>query len=568
MAGMIKSLSDKDSFLNFDSTPINADPPAWRMRMLSFFFIFCTGLIASRLIQLHVAHTDFLQAQGNARTVRVVDIPSYRGMITDRRGTPLAISTPVTAVWVNPQHFDPTQKQLHQLAKLLGYPAKQLAEKVSQHPHRVFIYLKRGIAPDMAQQIKALNITGIGLKREFRRYYPSGNQTAQLVGYTDIDDHGQAGLELAFEELLKPIIGKKKVLEDRTGGWVQDLAHLRAPHSGEDIALSIDIRIQGFAYRELEKAVKHYGAKSATLAMLDIRTGEILAMVTAPAFNPNNRQECHGSVTRNRALTDLIEPGSTVKAFTIASALDSRQFTPDTVIDTSPGYYYVSNHRVRDLHNYGPISLKEILNKSSNIGVTKVTLALPSEQLIQTFRQLGLGESISTPFPGERRGILPAPPKNPFMHATLAFGYGLSVTPLQIVRAYAILAANGVKRPVSLLKIKDPDKIPQEQVLPADVAQATLMMLTEAGARANIPGYKTAGKTGTTRLVGPQGYDPHRHMGLFAGITPVDNPRLATIVVVEEPDESHYYGGLVAAPIYKNVVSKALHILNVPSDNT
>ncbi|MBI2792455.1 MAG: penicillin-binding protein 2 [Gammaproteobacteria bacterium] len=569
---MIKSIAHKDSFLNTDTSEIGSK--SWRLMIVCFFFLLFTVLIIGRLIQLHISHTDFLQAQGNARTLRIIDIPSYRGMLTDRRGTPLAISSPVHAAWINPQHFKPEASQLEQLAKLLGMPAESLQEKTTQHPNRGFVYLKRGIPPDVAKKIKDLKIEGLGLKREFRRYYPTGRQSAQLLGFTDIDDQGQAGLEMTFQEVLKPVIGKKRVLEDRTGNWVQDIDHLQTPHSGQDIVLSIDVRIQGFAYRELENAIERYGAKSATLVMLDVRTGEVIAMVTAPSFNPNNRQECQGSSTRNRAVTDLIEPGSTVKAFSIASALSSRLFTPETLIDTSPGFYYVANHQVRDHHNYGLLSLKEVLSKSSNVGISKMTLAVPPEQLIETFRKLGLGDSINTPFPGERRGMLPAPPKNPFIHATIAFGYGLAVTPLQIVHAYATLATNGEMRPISLVKIKDPSQIKGEQVLPEDVAKSTLNMLTEVltqkgtGSRANIPGYKTAGKTGTTRVVGPQGYDPNRHIGIFAGITPVDNPRLATIVVVEEPNEANYYGGLVAAPIYKNVVSKALHILNVPPDNT
>ncbi len=569
---MIKSIAHKGSFLNTDSSVI--DPRLWRHILICFIFALFALLLVSRLVQLHISHTDFLQAQGNARTLRVVDIPSYRGMLTDRRGTPLAISSPVHAAWINPQHFSSTPEQLQQLAKLLGLSPENLTEKITQHPHRVFIYLKRGIPPDVAQKIKDLNIPGLGLKREFRRYYPTGRQSAQLIGFTDIDDQGQAGLELMLESSLKPVIGKKRVLEDRTGRWVQDVDHLQTAQSGEDIALSIDVRIQGFAYRELEKAIEKFGAKSATLVMLDVRTGEVIAMVTAPSFNPNNRQECHGSSTRNRALTDTIEPGSTIKAFSIASALSSRLFTPETLIDTSPGIYYLGSHPVKDIHNYGVLSLKEVLSKSSNVGISKITLAVPSEQLIDTFRKLGLGDSINTNFPGERRGVLPPPPKNPFIHATIAFGYGLAVTPLQIVHAYATLATQGEKRPISLTKITDLSSVKGEQVLPPDVAQATLNMLTDVltakgtGSRANIPGYKTAGKTGTTRVVGPQGYDPNRHIGLFAGITPVDNPRLATIVVVEEPNEAHYYGGLVAAPIYKSVVSKALHILNIPPDNT
>ncbi|MGE3318262.1 MAG: peptidoglycan D,D-transpeptidase FtsI family protein [Candidatus Berkiella sp.] len=568
---MIKTAPYKESFLNTKNREM--DPANWRLMLVSSLFAILTAALGGRLVQLHVAHTDFLQAQGDARTLRVVDIPSYRGMITDRRGTPIAISTPVHAIYANPSQFQANRSQLKKLATLLGLPQAVLKEKIEQHPHRVFVYLKRGITPDVAKQIKALNIPGLGLKREFRRYYPAARQTAQLIGFTDIDDHGQAGLELTFEDSLKPTIGKKRVLEDRTGRWVKDLDYFQSARQGEDIALSIDLRIQGFAYRELEKAIALYQAKSATLVMIDIPTGEILAMVSAPSYNPNNRQDCHGTHTRNRALTDLYEPGSTIKAFTIASALASRQFSPDSIIDTSPGYFTLGKHTVKDIRNYGVLTLKEVLSKSSNVGISKITLALPAEQLVETIRKLGLGDSINTSFPGERRGILPQVPKNPFTHATLAFGYGLSVTPLQIAHAYATLASGGVKTPVSLTKVNNASQLKAERVLPEDVANATMNILTDVltrtgtGARANIPGYKTAGKTGTIRVVGPHGYDKNRHIGLFAGVTPVDNPRLATVIVVEEPSEANYYGGLVAAPIYKNVVGKALYILNVAPDS-
>lgn len=567
---MIKSHPVKESFLTRTS---KLDTCTWRLLIISASFVFLTLLLIGRLVQLHISHTDFLQAQGDARTIRVIDIPSYRGLIMDRRHTPLAISTPVNAVWIDPRHFSATKEEANKLAKILQISPKDLQLKLKQGAHREFIYLKRNVTPDVSEKVKALNLQGVNLKREFRRYYPVGLQASQLVGFTDIDDQGQAGLELMFQDLLKPVIGKKKVLEDRTGRWIKDINHLQTPHSGQDLTLSIDLRIQGFAYRELERAIREYRAKSATLVMLDVQTGEVLAMVSAPSFNPNNRQECHGSATRNRAMTDLIEPGSTVKAFSVASALASGQFQPDTMIDTSPGYYQVANRTVKDIHNYGELTLSEVLSKSSNVGISKITIALPPEQLINTFRILGLGDSVLTNFPGERNGVLPPPPKNPFVLSTVAFGYGLSVTPLQLAHAYATLATQGVKRPISLIKVEDPRDLPTQQVLSKTVAHNTLMMLTEVlseqgtGSRANIPGYHTAGKTGTTRIVGPQGYDPNRHIALFAGITPVNNPRLATIVMVEEPDESRYYGGLVAAPIYKNVVSKALYILNVPPDN-
>lgn len=569
---MIRPIHHKDSFQN--KKVAKKLPPSWRLFLLFLFFLVAVALLIGRLFQLHITHTDFLKAQGKARTLRIVDIPSYRGMITDRRGTPLAISTPLHAIWVNPQHFHATEAEYLALAKRLDISPLQLKQKMLAHPERGFIYLKRGLTPAQAAQVKALNISGIYVKREFHRFYPQGRETGQLVGFTDVDDHGQAGLELAFESILKPTIGKKRVLEDRTGRWVQDIDLIQAASSGKDIALSIDLRIQGFAFRELEKAIQQFQAKSATLVMLDIKTGEVLAMVSAPSFNPNNRQSCHGNATRNRALTDLLEPGSTIKPFAIASALSTRTITANTPIDTTPGVYKVQQHIVKDVRNYGVLTVKEVLSKSSNVGISKITLAHPSELLIETFRALGLGETTLTPFPGERSGILPPPPKNAFVHATLAFGYGLSVTPMQLAHAYAVLAAGGIRRPISLIKLDHPSDVRTERVFSTEVAHDVLEMLMDVmntggtGRRAQIPGYHTAGKTGTTRIVGPHGYDRHRHIALFAGITPVHAPRLATIVIVEEPNEAHYYGGLVAAPIYKNVVSKSLYILNIPPDNT
>lgn len=541
-----------------------------RRRWISFGFIVVLTIMIIRLFTLHITQNDFLRKQGNARTLHTVEIPSYRGVITDRRGVPLAVSTPVDAIWMNPKVFNPDNSQLSKLADLLNLNAEEISTKQSQYIHKSFIYLKRGLPPDIAKQAMALRIPGLSRKREFKRFYPSGNQVAQLIGFTDIDDVGQAGLELSFDEHLRPKIGKKRVLEDRMGTWIQDVDHFQAPKSGQDITLSIDLRLQSIALRELEAAVEKYHAKSATLVMLDIETGEILSMVSAPTFNPNNPKERAGDPLRNRALTDQLEPGSTIKAISILSALHSNQFTADTIIDTHPGIMHVGNHVVKDIRNYGKLSVREILEKSSNVGISKIVLSMPSKQLIHTFDKLGLGKQTLTPFPGEQKGKLPSPPKNPFVHATLAFGYGLAVTPLQLAQAYAIIGARGIKRPVTLLK-QEKGSLKEERVLPEAICDSIMSMLTDVvsngtGRRAKITGYLTAGKTGTTRVVGPQGYDPNRHIGMFAGISPVTNPKLATIVIVEEADEKHYYGGLSAAPIYKNVVSQALLILNVPPE--
>lgn len=542
----------------------------YRRRFVKIALIVFASIIAGRLFTLHISQNDFLRKQGNLRTLRTVEIPSYRGLITDRRGIPLAVSTPVDAIWINPKLFKPNTQQLSRLAELIEVDETEILNKYKQYENKSFAYLKRGLAPAVASEVLALKISGVGKQREFKRFYPSGKQVSQLIGFTDIDDVGQSGLEMSFDDHLKPKIGKKRVLEDRMGHWIQDIDQFQAPQSGQNIALSIDLRIQSIALRELEAAVEKLKAKSATLVMIDIETGEVLSMVSAPSFNPNNPKERVSDAVRNRALTDQLEPGSTIKAISILSALYSNQYTPESVIDTTPGFMRVGEHIVKDSRNYGRLTVREILEKSSNVGISKITLSLPPQQLISTFAQMGLGTETITPFPGEQKGKLPAPPKSPFVHATLAFGYGLAVTPLQLAQAYAIIGAKGRKLPISLVKQnKPPTQV--ERVLPESVCEATLKMLTEVvsegtGKRASIAGYLTAGKTGTIRVVGPQGYDPNRHIGLFAGISPVNHPKLATVVIVEEPDEKYYYGGLTAAPIYKNVVSQALIVLNVPPE--
>ncbi len=566
---MINSNTDKKTWSQPELKPRTSYHS--RRRFIKICLIGLLVLLMGRLFALHISQTKFLRAQGNARTLREVKIPSYRGVITDRRGSPLAVSTPVDAIWINPQNFSPTTEQMLQLSKLLKINPEDLLAKQQLYSNKSFAYLKRGLPPSTAKEILALKITGLAKRREFRRFYPAGKHTAQLVGFTNIDDNGQSGLELSLNQHLSPKNGKKRVLEDRMGNWIQDVDNFQAPEPGKDISLSIDLRLQNIVLKELEAAVQNLKAKSATLVMIDIQTGEVLSMATAPSFNPNNAQERQGSALRNRALTDQLEPGSVIKTFSILSALDSKQFTPDTIINTHPGRIALGSNFVRDIRNYGELSLKNILQKSSNVGISKITLALPPEQLIKTFEKLGLGSEILTTFPGEQKGKLPPPPSNPFVHATLAFGYALAVTPTQLAHAYATLASGGIKYPVSLEK-QVPENVKGQRILPEDICQATMDMLTEVvatgtGRRAKIPGYSTAGKTGTTRVVGPNGYDANRHIGVFAGITPAHNPRLATVVIIEEPSENRYYGALSAAPIYKKVLSQALIILNIPPDS-
>ncbi len=559
---------------------IEQTPLTWRQRAKRLHIILAIlaiGAIAviGRLGFLQVANKDFLNRQGDARTIRSVTMPSYRGLITDRHGKPIAVSTPVDSIWVNPKHFAATTQQLSKLSKILEKPAHDITTKIKQHEHRSFVYIKRGLAPSEAQAIKRLNIAGLSVEREFRRYYPAGPVTAQLLGFTNIEDQGQAGIELAFENWLRPEQGKKLVLEDRMGHWVSDLDHTKVPKAGEDLALSIDLRIQTLAYNHLNKALKKLNAKSATLTMIDVQTGEILAMVSAPSFNPNDYHQRQGEHLRNRSLTDQIEPGSTIKTLSMVSLLEHSPHESHDTIDTAPGLYRIGKHTVRDVRNYGTLSLNQILVKSSNVGLSKLIIERPSSELLSTFRKFGLGEEPTHQFPGEMPGIVPDESNIPFVTATLSFGYALSTTPIQIARAYAIIANRGYKKPLSLLKIQDHDKVNAEQIITEKTADEIVKMLTEVmdstgtGRRARIPGYKTAGKTGTTRLVGSNGYDKNRHNAMFVGFTPVNNPRLATVVLIEEPEESgiQIYGGVAAAPIYAEVVKGALHILNIPPDN-
>ena len=548
---------------------------AKRMIIILIFFGFMLAALISRLGFLQIFNKDFLNAQGNARILRTVTIPSYRGLITDRRGIPLAVSTPVNSIWVEPNDFHPTAHQLAKLSHYLDLPQLDIMTKVKQMSHRNFVYLKRALAPDIAESIEKLDIPGVHTLREFRRYYPAGPVTAQLVGFTNIDDQGQAGIELAFEDHLKPIAGKKRVLEDRMRRWIQDVDFIRASTQGRDLALSIDLRIQTLAYNALEAQIEKLNAKSATLVMMDVQTGEVLAMGSVPSFNPNDYQDRQGQAVKNKALTDQIEPGSTVKAISMASLLEYGEFNSEDEIDTYPGYYYLDHHIVRDVRNFGKLRLDQILVKSSNVGLSKLITQRPSEELLDTFNKFGLGVEGTDIFPGEMTGSLPSPTRNPFMLSTYSFGYGLTTTPLQLAHAYATLASKGYKKPISLIKISNHQRPNGEQIISEKTAESVIKMLTNVmdsqgtGKKGNIKGYKTAGKTGTTRLVGEKGYDADRHNAMFVGFTPVDNPRLATMILIEEPKESGsmYYGGMSAAPVYADVVKGALHILNVVPDN-
>lgn len=512
---------------------------------------------------------EFLQGQGAARTVRTESIPAYRGVITDRRGEPLAVSTPVVTLWANPQVIDSSSPELAQLAKKLSMSRKDLQQRLARYTNKEFMYLARQVAPEQAEEVLGLEIPGVYGKGEYKRFYPAGEVASQLVGFTNIDDYGQEGMELAFNDILTGVPGAKKVLKDLKGRVIKDLALVRSEKPGENLALSIDLRLQYTAYRELKAAVAKHKASSGSVVMLDARTGEILAMANQPSFNPNDRRQLNSDALRNRAITDLVEPGSTMKPLTVLAALESGKYLPETVIDTNPGYIRVGRKTFLDHRNYGEINLTTLLMKSSQVGITKIALQLEPGYVRDMFFRMGLGQSPGTGFPGESPGSLPQHRKwKPVERANFAFGHGLSATALQMAQAYAVLASDGVKKPITLIKT---DKIPDgEQVVDGKLVARLREMMSSVtrtggtGTRAAIPSYDVAGKTGTVHKVGKHGYEKNRYVAMFAGMVPADNPRLVTVVIINDPRGGKYYGGEVAAPVFASVTEDALRMLKIP----
>ncbi len=541
-----------------------------RLLFIAFFFVLLLAILIWRMHDLTVLDRKFLKGQGDARSLRVIDIPAYRGMITDRQGSPLAVSTPVKSVWVNPKVFSPDTKQLAALARVLGLPTDQIIKHVKSQG-REFAYLQRQLTPMVAKKIADLKIPGINFQEEFKRYYPQADSVAQLIGFTDVDDNGIEGLELAYQQWLMGVSGKKRVVKDRLGRVIEELDIQKEPRPGNELRLSIDKRIQYFAYHELQETVTKFGAKSGSVVVLDARNGEVLAVANAPSFNPNARGRYTLDSYRNKAITDTFEPGSVIKPLTIASALESGQVTPTTIIDTRPSWMIVHGHTIRDVHNYGVLDVTGVLQRSSNVGVTKMTLASPPEQLIGVLTSCGIGQRTESGYPGESYGTLvKIADANPFVLATLSFGYGMSVTALQLAKSYLIFANQGRLLPISLLHYEKP--VDSIQVIKPETARQVLAMLeavVEAdgtGKQAKVPGFRIAGKTGTARIAGKQGYEANRHIASFVGIAPASNPRLIVAVVIHEPTRFSYYGAAVAAPLFSKVMSLALRILDIQPD--
>ncbi len=549
------------------------EPRSFRWRanfVLALLMVGALGL-AWRAVELQLKDHEFLAGQGDARFSRVAEITATRGTITDRYGEPLAVSTPVDSVWVNPKELALASDQIPRLAKALKRDKTELERRVTSNLEREFLYLVRHMQPAEAQKIRALEIPGVYLMREYRRYYPAGEVAGHILGFTSVDDEGQEGLELAFDHWLAGEDGAKRVIQDRYGKIVQNVEEIRAMRPGRNLVLSIDLRIQYLAYRELKAAIRDQRAKSGSVIVLDVATGEVLAMVNQPTYNPNDRDQLKARTYRNRAVTDIVEPGSSMKPFFVAAGLASGRFTDHSVIDTNPGYIKVGAKLLEDPRNLGAINLATCLALSSNVCLTKVALSLEPAQMYGTLTALGFGQVTTSGYPGESAGLLPHYSHwRPVGISSMSRGYGLSITPLQLAHAYATVAALGVSRPISFLRVETPPA--GEPALDPGVSRMLIHMLETViapdggGKRAAIPGYSVAGKTGTAWKATAGGYATDRYVAVFGGVAPASAPRLAAIVIIDEPGAGKYYGGEVAAPVFSGVVGGALRLLAVPPD--
>ncbi len=553
----------------------SARPSSFRLRLVVMFgLLLAAGVaLAGRAVQLQLLQHRFLAGEGAARFTRVAAISAHRGTITDRYGEPLAVSTPVDSVWANPQNLAGNTEPLQRLARAMHADPQELVRRVSTGLDREFLYLGRGLQPADARKVRELNISGVNLSREYRRYYPAGEVTGHLLGFTDVDDTGQEGAELAYDHSLGGEDGAKRVIQDSDGNKVEDVESIRAVRPGRELQLSIDLRLQYLAYRELKAAIRDNRASSGSAVILDVRSGEVLAMVDQPAYNPNDRSQLSPAAYRNRAATDLFEPGSSIKPFFVAAALASGRFEADSIIDTSPGWVQVGTSFIQDEHPLGPIPLATVLAKSSNVGMARLALALEPKQIWTTLNAFGFGQVTASGFPGESAGQL-----SNYSHwrsvliGSMSHGYGLSVTTLQLAQGYATLGSLGLRRPVSLLRVDDP--VPGERVLDGSVCVALLHLLesvvTMAGATgqlAAIPGYRVAGKTGTAWKAEGGGYSKNRYIAVFGGVAPVSNPRLAAVVFIDEPTAGKYHGGDVAAPVFAAILGGALRLMGIPPDD-
>jgi len=528
----------------------------------------CFVLIA-RAINLQVMESEFLQSEGEARFLRQVEIPTVRGSILDRHGEPLAVSTPVDSIWAHPRTLLQEAAQIPMLAGLLEIEADELERRLTQRASREFVWLKRRVHPELADRVQALEIPGVHLEREYRRFYPTGEVTAQVLGFTNIDDFGQEGLELAYNSWLQGQPGAKRVIKDLFGRTVQEVELVNEMQPGRDLQLTLDRRLQYLAFRELKTAVLEFQARSGSIVIMDVQTGEVLAMVNYPSYNPNSSERGASDGLRNRAVTDVLEPGSVIKPFAMAAVLEAGIATPELVVDTTPGTMEVAGHTIRDVRNYGELTVTELLTKSSNVGIVDLVLSMDARHLWGVYSRFGFGAVTGTGFPGESAGVLRDYDRwRKLEQATLAYGYGLSVTPLQLTRATAAIADGGrLRQPSFIVGTDNPPLSVLDPMLARDLV-AMMQTVTEAGGtgtRAAIAGYTVAGKTGTSRKAGAGGYND-RYVASFTGFAPASRPELAATVVINDPSGEAYYGGQVAAPVFARVMDAGLRLFNVPPD--
>ncbi len=543
-----------------------------RLRWVYIVLGGCALGLVVRSANLQIFDDGSLLKEGKARFSRVAKLAAHRGAIYDRNGEPLAISTPVDSVWINPEQLNQAADQIPKLAEALNREPKWLEQKISSNLDRNFVYLLRHMNPKDAAQVKALNIPGVYLQREYRRYYPAGEVTGHVLGFTNLDDVGREGLEMAYERRLGGVPGAKLVIQDRLGHSVEDVESLRAASPGQDFTTSIDIRIQYLAYRELKKSIQEHRAVSGSAIVIDIETGEVLAMVNQPSYNPNDPEQRDASEYRNRAATDLMEPGSIMKPFVAAAGVSTGRYHADTIIDTSPGQVTVGIKTFVDEHPIGAAPLTTVMAKSSNVGMTKLALSLTPEQMWTTLDAFGFGRKTGSGFPGESAGMLLNYKQwRPISQATMSFGYGLQVTPLQLAQAYAILGAGGIARPLTFKRIDGP--VEGVRVIDQSVAHEMIKIMQGVvsaegtGKLAAVMGYQVSGKTGTARLASMGSYSTARYVASFGGVVPASHPRLASVVVINEPRDGNYYAATVAAPVFANILSGALRLLAVPPDD-
>jgi cell division protein FtsI (penicillin-binding protein 3) len=542
----------------------------WRSRFVLVVVMGGFALLGARAFYLQGMHTHFLQAKGEQRYGRVLEMPASRGPVKDRNGQPLAISTPVESIWTSPEDLEIEEPQVRALAKALALPPEDIRQKIAKKD-RQFVYLKRQISPDQAAKVMALRIPGVFQQREYRRYYPAGEVMAHVVGFTGIEDSGQEGIELAAQDRLAGVPGSRKVIKDRKGRIVEDVEAMRAPRDGQEVDLAIDQRLQFLAHRELKAAVAANRAKGGSMVILDAKTGEVLALVNQPDYNPNNRANVTGGQTRNRSVTDLFEPGSTMKPFTVAAALDSGIVKPDTQIQTGIVPMKLGGWTITDTHANGLITVAQVIQKSSNIGTAKIQLSMPAERMGTFYRELGFGGVPQTGFPGEAKGVLrPWEKWRPIEQATMSYGHGISVSLLQVARAYTVFTNDGQLLPLSLLK-SDSQPIGKQLITRGTAFEVTRMMEMAASPggtapQAQVPGYRVAGKTGTAHKAEGGGYAAHKYVSSFVGFGPVSNPRFIVAVMLDEPSGPKHFGGDVGAPVFSSVMGSALRLMSVAPD--